>query len=137
MSVEKQRAEGVRWLRQAQDDLGAAEHLIRGQKFAQAAFYAQQSAEKALKALWRTLDQEAWGHSVTRLIRELPHDDFVQELNGLLDDARGLDKHYIPARYPDALPDLTPSESYTETEAKQAVAAAERIVQVVMRLLAE
>lgn len=51
MSEEKDRFESQRWLDQAGEDLKAALVLQEGERYAQACFYAQQSAEKALKAL--------------------------------------------------------------------------------------
>lgn len=130
MSEEKLRFEAERWYRQAGDDLDAAAALLAAQKYAQACFYAQQAAEKALKAVWLRLDLDPWGHSAARLIRELPapvKSDFIS----LLELALSLDKLYIPTRYPDALPDLTPSEAYTQGEAEAAIQAAQTILQAV------
>jgi HEPN domain-containing protein len=117
MSEEALRRDARRWYRQAVDDLGAADVLLDNGRFAQAGFWAQQAAEKALKAVWIALDLEPWGHSVTRLIRDLPEPDrpgFVH----LVDAALYLDKLYIPTRYPDALAELIPAEAYTRQEAE-------------------
>jgi HEPN domain-containing protein len=135
MSAEKQSAQAQRWLLQAQDDLEAASVLRGANKFAQAAFYAQQSAEKGLKALWHSLDLEPWGHSVTRLIGDLPEGKARSTMKPLIDDAKSLDKHYIPARYPDAFPDLTPAEVYTQAEAQASIAAAKRLLVAVGTLI--
>ncbi|BBL94678.1 hypothetical protein TthHC11_22120 (plasmid) [Thermus thermophilus] len=48
----------------------------------------------------------------------------------LLPQALALDKVYIPTRYPDALPGLTPKEPYTE-EAKKALEDAQTILKAV------
>jgi HEPN domain-containing protein len=48
MSQEKLLQEALRWYRQGLDDLEAAQALILAKKFAQACFYAQQSAEQIL-----------------------------------------------------------------------------------------
>jgi hypothetical protein len=61
MSHEKLHQEAIRWYRQGWDDLEAAQALILAKKFAQACFYAQQSAEKSLKAVWISLDGDPWG----------------------------------------------------------------------------
>lgn len=90
---------------EGQDDLEAAQLLAQSRKFAQAAFYAQQSAEKGLKAVWLALGGDPWGHSVTRLVQELPEGETKEALTPLLEDAKTLDKHDVPARYPDAFPD--------------------------------
>lgn len=131
MSEEKLRSEAERWYRQAVDDLDAAE-VLAVRKYAQACFYAQQAGEKALKSVWIRLDLDPWGHSAARLIRELP-DTVKPEFVSLLDLALGLDKLYIPTRYPDALPDLTPSEAYTQQEARIAIQFAQTILNHVQR----
>lgn len=131
MSEEKLRFEAERWYRQAVDDLDAAE-VLAVRKYAQACFYAQQAAEKALKSVWIRLDLDPWGHSAARLIRELP-DTVKPEFVSLLDLALGLDKLYIPTRYPDALPDLTPSEAYTQQEARVAIQSAQTILNHIQR----
>ncbi len=72
MSEEKLAREAKRWFLQAADDLEAAEALRQAGKFAQAAFLAKQSGEKAMKAVWFGIDEDPWGHSVARLVRALP-----------------------------------------------------------------
>jgi len=129
MSEEKLAREARRWLLQAMDDLEAAEALRQAGKYAQAAFFAQQSGEKAMKAVWFSIDEDPWGHSVARLVRDLPRDDLRIRFQDLLEAAFGLDKLYIPTRYPDALADLTPGESYTESEARAAIEAARAILE--------
>jgi len=135
MSAERLRRECERWLRQAADDLEAARLLIGGGKHAQAAFLAQQAGEKALKAVWRLHDLDPWGHSVGRLVRDLPESKLREALGGLLDEALALDKLYIPTRYPDALVELTPGEAFTAREARAAVDSAERILSRVRELV--
>ena len=135
MSVEGLRAEAQRWLRQAQDDKEAAEALVSVRKYAQAAFLAQQAGEKALKGLWLSQDLDAWGHSLARLIKDLPPSPIQQAVAPLLDAALALDKLYIPTRYPDALPGTIPAESYTRAEAEAALQHAQLILQAVIRLI--
>jgi HEPN domain-containing protein len=119
MSVEKRQREAHRWLRQAEDDLEAARALLAAAKYAQACFFAQQAAEKALKGLWHALDLDPWGHSVYRLIIELPAEQRAA-LDPWRATALALDKLYLPTRYPDALGELVPAEAYTSEEAEQA-----------------
>lgn len=57
---EKLRLEAERWCLQAVDDLDTAEALRMAGKSAQACFYAQQSAEKAMKSVWIQLDLDPW-----------------------------------------------------------------------------
>jgi len=135
MSAERVREDADRWLRQARDDLEAAEALIAAGKFAQAAFLAQQAGEKALKAHWFGQDLDPWGHSLTRLIRDLP-DHLGAALTGLLDSALALDKLYIPTRYPDALAGLTPGEAFNRAEAQTAAGHAHAVIERVAALVA-
>lgn len=132
MSVERLEQEAKRWLSQAKDDLEAAEALVLASKNAQAAFLAQQAGEKALKALWFRLDLDPWGHSLARLIKELPDNERGQ-FEKLLDEALALDKLYIPTRYPDALAELTPAEAYTKNEAEIAIKNARRIIDTIAK----
>ena len=127
MSAEKQRREAWRWLRQAGDDLEATRVLLAAGKYPQAAFFAQQAGEKALKAVWLFQDADPWGHSLGRLVREMPEGARAC-FAPLLEAALALDKLYIPTRYPDALAELTPAEAYTQAEAKAALAQAEAIL---------
>ena len=83
------------WFVQAERDLEQAESSQKEGRHEWACFAAQQSAEKAVKALHLFLKQEAWGHVVARLLNELP--TTVSE--DLLDKAKVLDGLYIPTRY--------------------------------------
>jgi HEPN domain-containing protein len=127
MSVEKRQREAWRWLKQAEDDLEAARVLAAAGKFAQAAFFAQQAGEKALKAVWLQLDADPWGHALGRLVREMPKPAQAR-FASLLEAALALDKLYIPTRYPDALAELTPAEAYTRSEAQSALTSAAAII---------
>lgn len=65
-----------------------------------ACFAAHQAAEKAVNACHRRLGQEAWGHVVARLLRDLP--PAVPVPAQRLEQARVLDTVDIPARYPNS-----------------------------------
>ena len=114
------------WYRQAAHDLAHARRSLEGEDYGWACFAAQQAAEKALKALYQKLGKEAWGHSVFRLLQDLPAE--VSAATTLLEHGKGLDKHYIPARYPNAYPGGAPYEYYTRSEAERAVAQADSII---------
>ena len=122
------------WYKQARHDLEHACHALEGGDFDWACFAAQQAAEKALKALYQKAGGEARGHSVYGLLRSLPP-EFTPEA-GLLEGAKGLDKHYIPARYPNAYPEGAPCEYYTRAEAERAIDHAEQILRFCDRHLA-
>ncbi|MGC8880373.1 MAG: HEPN domain-containing protein [Anaerolineae bacterium] len=82
--------------------------------------------EKALKALFRRLGMDAWGHTLTALIGNLPSP--VQPDEALIQCAKVLDKHYIPTRYPNGFDSGAPTDFYTAQEAEQAIECAARIV---------
>ncbi|MEL6471041.1 MAG: HEPN domain-containing protein [Cyanobacteria bacterium J06623_4] len=127
MSVAKLQKEAERWFEQAEDDLSAALALLSANKFSQACFLSQQAAEKSLMAVGYRLDIDPWGHSCTKLIRGFPEEE-RQSFMEVEDDAKALDKLYIPTRYPDALAELTPADAFTEKEAIGAIASAQSIL---------
>lgn len=112
---------------QAGRDLAHARHSRACGDYEWACFAAQQAAEKALKAVYQQQQAEAWGHSVLGLLQNLPA--VPQPGPGLMDLAKELDKHYIPARYPNSYPQGAPHQYYTEAEADRAIGQAERIIE--------
>ncbi|MGQ9794782.1 MAG: HEPN domain-containing protein [Anaerolineae bacterium] len=60
------------WLRQAQRDWEHAVRSLEGGDYEWACFAAQQSAEKAVKALFVKANAIAWGQSVSALLQHLP-----------------------------------------------------------------
>jgi len=59
------------------NDLEAATILKEHGKYSLACFHAQQAAEKAVKALFYSMEDEPWGHSIGKLLdqgmREYPN----------------------------------------------------------------
>jgi HEPN domain-containing protein len=108
------------WYKQARRDLQHARHALEDEEFEWACFAAQQSAEKALKALYQSAGAEAWGHSVFALLESLPLEFSTDD--ALKDIGKELDKHYIPPRYPNSYPQGAPYEYYTRAEADRAIA---------------
>src|SRR3990167_10101718 len=86
------------WFRQAERDLAQAEDSRRAGRHEWVCFAAHQAGEKAVKALHLHLGQEAWGHVVARLLRELPARAGLPE--ALVEQGRVLDTFYVPTRYP-------------------------------------
>lgn len=113
---------------QARDDFEFARWLlVENRGFDKGCFIAQQAAEKALKAiLYFDGARTVLGHSVLELLEKLVPGRPV--MVPLRDDARRLDRFYIPTRYPNGLPGGIPFESFTREDLQQAVAMAERIV---------
>jgi HEPN domain-containing protein len=114
------------WLAQARHDLDQARVSESVAHFDWACFAAQQGAEKGVKALHLFHGQEAWGHLVRRLLQELP--DTIEIPAGLLDRARVLDAHYIPARYPNGHPEGAPADHYGALQAREAIDHADTII---------
>jgi HEPN domain-containing protein len=121
------RGEAERWLVQAEDDLGFAEHGLRLGYYAQTCFLAQQVSEKAAKALhYARGARVVIGHSVDALLQALESE--LPALSTLREGAKELDQHYVPTRYPNGLPGNIPSRAYTETQARRALEHARAIV---------
>ena len=112
------------WLAQAERDLEQAVDSARAGRHEWACFAAQQAAEKSVKALHLHLGQEAWGHVVARLLRELP----IDPGDDLVDRARVLDNFYVPTRYPSSHPEGAPFEHYGHIQSEEAIGHAGQIV---------
>jgi HEPN domain-containing protein len=89
-------------------------------------FAAQQSAEKAVKALFQKLSADAWGHSVSILLSNLP--ESVKPELKLIEKAKELDRHYITSRYPNSHPDGAPFQYYTRAESERSIQYADEII---------
>ncbi len=115
------------WLRQADADLRHARHARDAGDYDWSCFAAHQAAEKSVKAVVLAGAGEAWGHSVTRLLTLL-HEEARVVPDTVLDASRLLDRHYIPTRYPDNLPDGAPTDYYRLQDADEAIRAAEVVL---------
>jgi HEPN domain-containing protein len=123
------------WFDVAQGDLEHAKNDVQDGFFNWACFSAQQSAEKAVKAVFQRMGAEAWGHSVSDLLKELSSRYSVPQ--ELIDCGLELDKAYIPTRYPNAHPSGSPRNRYTKEEAIRATTHAERILKFCSDLLSK
>jgi len=121
MSHTEDRHEAGRWLKTAEEDLQAAKALQQAGMYAHACFLSQQCGEKAVKAIWYLISEEPWGHSIQRLVMQFPKPELFSERESWLQRAASLDKFYIPTRYPNGLPDLTPGQSYFNHDAIEAI----------------
>ena len=114
------------WLRQAKKDLQHAKKSIEFNDYEWSCFSAQQAAEKGVKALFQALRADAVGHSVSMLLKKLPKAYAPNE--ELVNQAKALDRHFIPSRYPNFHPEGAPLDYYTRKDAEEAVKIAERII---------
>ncbi len=121
------RAEGARWLSQAERDLDDARFLTAHGRHHLACFLAQQSAEKALKAaLYASGETTVLGHSAAELAKRAAQRD--PRFESVAHPSTSLDKFYIPTRYPNAMPGGIPSEAYDAGDAERAIGDAETVL---------
>ena len=125
--------EAKRWFLQCLRDFKAAQDSFRNGNYEWSCFQAQQAAEKALKALLYAHGRSAWGHSLVELLNYLKDVEMVGE--EFYVNARELDRHYIPSRYPNAHPAGTPHEAYDEDTSKRALEASREIIDFVKGIL--
>ena len=121
MSQGKAQYEAKRWWLTAQEDLEVAKTLHEAGKFSHACCLAQQSAEKAIKALWLSIDRDPWGHSLQKLVMQYPQQNMLVDAQKWISNVASLDKFYIPIRYPNGLPDLTPGQVYISQDSTEAI----------------
>ena len=115
------------WLAQAERDLEQAAASREQERHEWACFAAQQSAEKAVKALHLALGQEAWGHVVARLLTELP----LAIESELIEKGKVLDNFYVPTRYANGHPEGAPFEHYGPLQSGEAIDYARQILEFV------
>ena len=90
----------VNWLDEAEDDLATAIDLLRLGRYSKACYFAQQAAEKALKALLiRRLNRYEHTHGVRELL-EMLRDNGIDVCDELIRVGDELDRYYVPTRYP-------------------------------------
>lgn len=126
--IGKRKTEARRWFQQAYYDLKAVRWNIEGGFYDTACFLAQQAAEKALKSILYftgSRRKALMTHSTVEMVREAGKkiNSFVE----LINEARELDLHYIPSRYPNGIPSGYPHQFYGRKNADQALAAADKI----------
>ncbi|HET7088492.1 MAG TPA: HEPN domain-containing protein [Anaerolineae bacterium] len=119
-------SEAADWLRFATEDLQVAEWALSSRIYNQVCFHAQQCVEKALKA-WLIHHHlvSPRAHQMSALLgvapRPLPFSAEVEE--GVV----GLDRFYIPTRYPDALPGMLPEGLPSAADADEALTLARQV----------
>jgi len=124
--------EARRWFTQALRDFKAARDSFEDGNYEWSCFQAQQAAEKALKALLYAYGRGVWGHSLVELLNYLR--DVAEVSEELYVIARGLDRHYIPSRYPNAFESGYPGMYYDKPTAERAIRDAEVILDFILLL---
>ena len=108
-----------RWQRASSEAARGADLQATGGLYHWAAFQYEQAAQLALKALLHGIGRgpEAWGHDVLRLGEAASQAMGAQLGEGPAGALKRLARHYITARYPDAVPGQAPSAYYSEQDA--------------------
>jgi HEPN domain-containing protein len=114
------------WLEQAKLDLEHAKKSRTQRDFNWSCFACQQAAEKAIKALYLSMNMEGWGHVIKKLLEELKEETDVPD--ALIKAGIRLDKFYIPTRYPHGFDSGKPSDFYNEDDADEGIKNAENII---------
>lgn len=117
------------WLEQAKKDLEQAKSSKETEHHEWSCFISQQASEKAVKALYLSKGQQAWGHTVAKLLGELPED--VRPYQELKEKARVLDSFYVPTRDPNGHPEGAPFEHFGPLQSKEAIQYASEIIEFV------
>lgn len=128
--------EGLRWLNPARVDLQTAKWNEKGNFYAAACFWAQQTAERALKAfLYFHGQRRVTQHSIVKLAKACAHLDHT--FTDFVNRVTALDQYYIPTRYPNGLPEGIPAHASSATEAQMAIQLAEELVTFVARKIGQ
>ena len=97
------KTEAMRWILQAESDLGVARLALREGFYSISCFFSQQSGEKAFKSIgYFRGDRRVFGNSLQKILDNLT--ETYPDLSNLRDSACRLDQYYLSTRYPDALP---------------------------------
>ena len=117
----------IDWMKQAERDLERARLDVEFGFYEWACFTAQQSAEKAVKAVFQKLKKSLRGHSLLKMFEELSVE--LEVPRNLFDYAKLLDRYYIEPRYPNSFPAGSPYEFFDLKLAQQAYDSAREIVE--------
>ncbi len=114
------------WLRQAEAALKQVKDSLENGNYWASCFFSQQAAEFAVKALLTSRGIERWRHSVFALLKAVQSLGVTVE-EGLLREARELDKHHFQTRYVNTYHEGAPVDYYEENHAKESLRRAEII----------
>jgi len=121
-------SEYERWMRSA---IATLESAKNDKDYNWACFKAEQAAQLAVKAYLILVGKNYFGHDLISLIKRTE----IKAEEEILHCASFLTKIYIPARYPDALPEGTiPFEVYDEKDKQKAIDCANKIIEWVKRI---
>jgi len=116
-----------RWFEAAKKSLESARGDLDRGDYNWACFKAQQAAELAVKGLLHGLGMPAYGHSISKLLRQLEGKGLAVS-EDVVQVAKSLDKYYVPTRYPNAWSEGAPHDYYTKLDASQAIDQAQQVL---------
>jgi len=106
-------------MRQAEEDLRAAETLYSGGNYAWCCFACQQVAEKSLKSILEYLGRPSRGHNLVRLLKEI--EKHVSVPDSVRRACFVLNRYYVATRYPNAFSSGAPVEMFDSKDAEEAL----------------
>ncbi|ACP48889.1 HEPN domain protein [Sulfolobus islandicus Y.N.15.51] len=127
------REEAEKWLRQALEDLATAKDTITTGHYYASAFWAEQAAEKALKALLIAGGKIERTHDLNELL-EIIKEEIGLSVEEIRSEIIKLTLHYTISRYPDAA-NTIPYSLYSKEDAEELVKKAEKVIEWVKRNL--
>jgi len=112
------------WMEKAEKDLKTAKYTLDGNIFDAAVFYAQQSAEKALKSLLlKNTSKFPKIHDLTKLAK------LVKAPKKIIEFCSIINPGYLASRYPDM------GDDYTKKDCEDIIKAAEEVLKWTKRTL--
>ncbi len=127
MSTMLDEREYERWIRSARRTLSSALNDLEAGDYNWACFKAHQAAEKALKALLWGVGRPRTGHMLPLLLEALEQLGVAVPSN-VREACMRLNKLYTPTRYPDVWSEGIPEDYYTRSEAEEAIAQAQLVI---------
>jgi HEPN domain-containing protein len=115
-----------RWMKEAENTLKSAIVDKENGFFNWCCFKCHQASEFALKALLYGLGLTPFGHSLTKLTKELENQKV--NVSSILTSCKKLDLHYIPSRYPNAHASGSPYEYHDNEIAEEALLSAQKVM---------
>ncbi|ODS35832.1 hypothetical protein BEH94_05610 [Candidatus Altiarchaeales archaeon WOR_SM1_SCG] len=109
-------------------DLHSANSLLKSGDYADAAYHAQQCAEKIVKCILILNNQFERTHLTSGIFEECislldDKNEWKNKLNDAVEEVRRLEKHWILPRYPEPYNEdvWNPIEEYTKKDAEEAI----------------
>lgn len=127
------------WIELSLEDLNVAKELIILKHYSNAAYHAQQSSEKALKAVLCLLGENLYEHKIASYFYEIVYTNFpYPEIDEIYDNAQLLETHWVKSRYLLKAKNntlISPLNTYNEQNSKELVNKAEIVLKKVKEFI--